>query len=180
MSNILRADQNPPFGWYYNWTQVNGDRISKKDIELALKQPKTTQIKWDLAELGAGNRGRLHKVSADVVPDKAMLGAEYALIFTIPDFEDKIWKRLSVNDAKYVTQLHDLFGWCLQGKAAAKWAAVLSKQPAVADRTADTFLDAQKKYLEEVSGIEYLGNVIIRMLPCLNKPAPVIFEEYLI
>ena len=79
------------------------------------------------------------------------------------------------NDLNYVTQLHDLFGRCLQGKAATKWAAVLSKQPAVADRTADTFLDAQKKYLEEVAGIEYLGNVIIHMVCRLNKPAPVIF-----
>ena len=144
MSNILRADQNPPFGWYYNWTQLTIDGIPKKDIESALKQPETTRIKWNVPELGTGNRGRLRKISADIVPDKAMLEAEYALIFTIPDFEDKIRKRLDENDPNYVTLLHDLFGRCLQGKAATKWAAVLSKQPAVADRTADTFLDAQK------------------------------------
>ena len=98
MSNILRADQNPPFGWYYNWTQLNLDGIPKKDIESALKQPETTRIKWDMPELGAGNRGRLREISADIVPDKAMLGAEYALILLFPILKIKfgsVWTKLT-------------------------------------------------------------------------------------
>ena len=89
--NILRSHQKPPFGWFYKWTSLNEDGVPGLDLDTALKQPETIRIKWDVPE--PGTRGRTREVSADIIPDKAILGAEYALIHTIPDFEGKICPR---------------------------------------------------------------------------------------
>ena len=85
MSNILRAQQDPPFGWFYKWTKLNEYGVSKDDIDTALKQPETIKVKWDRAQSN-GRSSRPPEATADIVPDKAMLGPEYALIYTIPDF----------------------------------------------------------------------------------------------
>ena len=45
MSNILRAQQDPPFGWFYKWTKLNEYGVSKDDIDTALKQPETIKVK---------------------------------------------------------------------------------------------------------------------------------------
>ena len=176
--NILRSQQNPPFGWFYKWTPLNEDGVPTTDLETALKQPETIRLKWGVTETGVSARGRTREVSADIVPDKAILGAEYALIHTIPDFEAKIRPRLDSTAANFVVQLHDLFGRCLQGKAVTKWNGVLADYP-TDDRTVDSFKEAQQKYLEKVAEVKNLGDILIRQLRNNKKPAVVGFEDYL-
>ena len=174
--NILRSHQDPPFGWFYKWTSLNEDGVPGLDLDTALKQPETIRIKWDVPE--PGTRGRTREVSADIIPDKAILGAEYALIHTIPDFEGKIRPRLDIHDVDFVAKLHDLFGRCLQGKAVTKWNTVLTEYP-IEDRTVDSFKEAQQKYLERVADVKNLGDILIRQLRNNKKPAAVKLEEYL-
>ena len=102
-------------------------------------------------------------MSADIIPDKAILGAEYALIHTIPDFEGKIRPRLDIHDVDFVAKLHDLFGRCLQGKAVTKWNVVLTEYT-VEDCTVDSFKEAQQKYLEKVADVKNLCDILIRQL----------------
>jgi hypothetical protein len=177
MANLLKAKKNPPFAWYYPWVALNDEGVPANSLEDGLKQPDTKRIKFDVPEVGANTRGRVREVSADIVPDKGIFGAEFPLVFTIPDFETKIRARLDPTAADFVAKLHQLFGDCLQGKGAAKWKDVLTKYP-VADRTADTFKDAQRDYLEKVAGVKKLGDFIIRQLDN-RKPATMPMEDYM-
>ena len=120
MSRLLRARQNPPFAWQYKWTRLNEDGTKKIDIDSAFKQPERVTVKWDVKEQGTGARGRTRQVLADIVPDKGVLGPEFALIYTIPGFESKIRPHLDVTGNNYVTRLHNLFGKCIQGEASTK------------------------------------------------------------
>ena len=156
MSNILRAQQDPPFGWVHRWTKLNEFGVAEDDIDTALKQPETTRIKWDRGRARAGAPASRTEISADVVPDKAMLGPEFALIYTIPDFESKIKGRMDATDEDYGKQLFELFGQCLQHKAKTKWDEVLRNFPKN-ERSEDTLKEAIKQYLEKVANIKKLG-----------------------
>ena len=138
MSSILRAKKAPPFTWWYAWLTRDEDGIPKWTIEEGLRQPDTTRIKFYTNETGVNSRGRIREISADIVPDKGLYGPEYAMIFTIPQFRDKVITRLDPADPKFVSQLFTLFGQCLQGLAASKWTAVLVNHP-VPGRTAESF-----------------------------------------
>ena len=108
MSSILRAKKAPPFTWWYAWLTRDEDEIPKWSIEEG--QPDTIGIKLDTNETGVNSRGRIHEISADIVPDKGLYGPEYAMIFTIPQFKDKVITRLDPADPKFVSQLFTLFG----------------------------------------------------------------------
>ena len=179
MSNILRAQQEPPFGWFYRWTKLNEFGVAEDDIATALKQPETIRIKWDRAgRARAGALASRSEISADIVPDKAMLGPEYALIHTIPDFESKIKGRMDPSDDDYGAQLFELFGRCLQHKAKTKWDEVTRDYPE-AERSDETLKQAIQKYLEKVANIKNLGDVLIRQLRLRTKPAAMKFDDYL-
>eukprot|EP00957_Ditylum_brightwellii_P055950 4239648-Ditylum_brightwellii.AAC.1 len=68
--------------------------------ESTLKQPETTRIRFDVPDLGQGNN--TCEVSADIVPDKGLFGAEFALLYTFPEFEKRIKARLSSTASNYV------------------------------------------------------------------------------
>ena len=60
MSNLLNAEQNPPFGWVYTWTPLDDDGIPKIDVSAALKQPETTRVRWDtVPHRGANGDGQI-------------------------------------------------------------------------------------------------------------------------
>ena len=124
MSNLLNAEQNPPFGWAYAWTPLDDDGIPKIDVSAALKQPKTTRVRWDTVPARGANAREL---SADVVPDKGLLGPEFALIFTIPQFEKKIRARLDSGATSFVSDLYSRFADCLQDVALTNWNDAASK-----------------------------------------------------
>ena len=142
-------------------------------MDTALKQPETIKITLNEPQ----RAGRTHESSAYIVPDKGLLGPGYALIFTFPDFETKIPSRLDATAADHVAKLHNLFGRCLQCKAATHWASVISAYPAE-DRTTNTFHEVQKDYLEKVISVTNIGDFVIRALKHKRKPAAVPFKDY--
>ena len=178
MSNLIRAQKNPPFGWYYAWLKLNEYGEPEKDIEAGLKQPETTKVTWDQPDSASQRTARTRDMSANIVPDKGIFGAEYAIIHTIPDFEKKIKARLDSTGPDFVRQLHDLFGQCLQGEASTKWTSVLDRYP-IGNRTVDTFKLAIKDYLEKIAEVKNLGDMLIRQLRNNGKPLHMKFNTYI-
>ena len=178
MSNILRARTHPPFAWYYQWTKLNELGTADNSIETALKQPETIKVKWDRSYRSTSNNPTRAKASADIVPDKGLLGPEYALIHTIPEFESKIKNRMDPSEPDYGRTLFELFGRCLQQKASTKWNDVVAN---FADdkRTEENFHKALQLYLEKIADIKYLGDVLIRQLCLRSKPAVMSFDDYI-
>eukprot|EP00957_Ditylum_brightwellii_P116454 8883157-Ditylum_brightwellii.AAC.1 len=74
--------------------------------ESALKQPETTRIRFDVPDSAQGNN--IREVSADIVPDKGLFGAEFALLYTFPEFKKRIKARLSSTASNYVASLYNL------------------------------------------------------------------------
>eukprot|EP00957_Ditylum_brightwellii_P132296 10087853-Ditylum_brightwellii.AAC.1 len=56
--------------------------------ESTLKQPETTCIHFDVPDTAQGNHTR--EVSANIVPDKGLFGAEFALLYAFPEFKKRI------------------------------------------------------------------------------------------
>eukprot|EP00957_Ditylum_brightwellii_P002874 220572-Ditylum_brightwellii.AAC.1 len=106
----------------------------------ALKQPETTRICFDVPDLAQGNNTR--EVLANIVPDKGLFGAEFALLYTFPEFEKRIKACLLSTANNYVARLYDLMGCCFQGKAQTKWDKSITKVD-VMNRTEETLKDAQ-------------------------------------
>eukprot|EP00957_Ditylum_brightwellii_P153641 11692614-Ditylum_brightwellii.AAC.1 len=67
-------------------------------------------------------------------------------------------------------------GRCFQGKAQTKWDKSVAKVE-VANRTEDTFKDAQRDYLEAIANVKNLGNCLIRQLRVRSKPAAMPFDD---
>ena len=83
MANILRAQENPPFRWQCAWTPLDEAGVPKTDFYSAFKQPETVRVRWDKTVVDRKTR----EVSADIILDKGLFGAEFALIHMIPDFK---------------------------------------------------------------------------------------------
>lgn len=179
MSNLLRATQNPPFGWVVRWEETDDIGRPLEDREAALRQPDRLKVKFDVPDGGTTRAAGTREATAEVTPDKGVFGAEYALVFTIPEFKKKIQARLDQADlAAYVAKLFSLFGECLQGDALVKWRAVLQKKHMPeADRTEESFVDALRDYLEEIEDLTDLGNVIVRSMRTLKKPAWMVYDR---
>ena len=100
------------------------------------------------------------------------------MIHTFPKFESLVKSRLDTNDNNYVKKLYELMGRCFQGKAQTKWTKVIAKVDE-SSRTADTFKDAQKDYLEAIAEIKNLGDCLIRQLRDRSKPAAMALDDYI-
>eukprot|EP00957_Ditylum_brightwellii_P132142 10074938-Ditylum_brightwellii.AAC.1 len=74
--------------------------------ESVLKQPETTRIRFDVPDTARCNHTR--EVSADIVPNKGLFGAEFALLYTFPEFEKRIKACLLSTANNYVASLYDL------------------------------------------------------------------------
>lgn len=179
MSNLLRALQNPPFGWVVAWEDTDELGRPLENREAALRQPDRIKVKFDIPDGGVTRQAGTREATAEITPDKGLFGAEYALVFTIPEFEKKIRARLDSTAADFAEKLFDIFGDCLQGKALVKWKDVLStKHMPVADRTELTFVEALCDYLEAVANQKNLGDCLIRQKRSLKKPVWLDFDEY--
>ena len=62
--------------------------MSKDSLSSALKQPNTIQIRLKIP--GNGRDAQTKERCDDVIPDKVILGAEYALVHVLPDFEKNL------------------------------------------------------------------------------------------
>ena len=98
---------------------------------------------------------------AEIIPDKGLFGCEFAMIYTFPNFDTLIRPRLDNKAANHVNRLYDLMGRCFQHQAKTNWDQVADKVKA-ADRTEDTFLAAQRDYLEMVADCKNVGDCLIR------------------
>ena len=177
MSNLLRALQNPPFGWVVAWEDTDELGRPLENREAALRQPDRIKVKFDIPDGGVTRQARTREATAEITPDKGLFGAEYALVFTIPEFEKKIRARLDSTAADFAEKLFNIFGDCLQGKALVKWKDVLStKHMPVADRTELTFAEALCDYLEAVANLKNLGDCLIRQKRSLKKPVWLDFD----
>eukprot|EP00957_Ditylum_brightwellii_P024199 1825236-Ditylum_brightwellii.AAC.1 len=92
-----------------------------------MRQPDTIKVSWDQPD--SNQSGGTRALSVSVVPNKGILGAEYILIYTIEEFKKKIKVCLDDTATDHAKRLHALFGQCLQGAAATKWAAMLDQFP---------------------------------------------------
>ncbi len=89
MAELLAAIDEPAFNWYPKWIELNEKGQLKNPIKDDMSQPPTIKILWSTSN------GR--KMSCEVTPDKGLFGPEYALAYTIPDFEKKLlvcWERI--------------------------------------------------------------------------------------
>ena len=183
MSNILRARQNTPFGWFYAWTPLNEDGLPNRNHTSALKQPETIKGCWEeiivtqVDDKGTQTTKQSDK-QADVIPDKGIFGCEFAMIHTFLDFDSSIKSRLNDKDPKYIEYLYTLMGKCFQGNALTKWTKAVSKVEE-ASCTVDTFLQAQQDYLEAVAGVKNLGDCLIQQLCDRAKSAAMSFNDYI-
>ena len=108
-------------------------------------------------------------MSCNVVPDK---GTEYALTYTIPDFETKLlaqWDKDFKNNPSYLTKKFDLFHSCLQHVAATKWDLCTNKYGGNRRTKAD-FDESICIYLEAVAKRMNLGDKVICWLCLRSKP----------
>ena len=182
MSNILRARQNLPLGWFYAWTPLNEDSIPNITHTTALNHPETIKVHWeDTIVTSVDDKGtkttKQSDKQADVIPDKGIFGCKFAMIHTFLDFDSSIKSRLNNKDPKYVEYLYTLMGKCFQGNALTKWTKAVSKVDE-ASRSVDTFLQAQHDYLEAVAGVKNLVDCLIRQLCDRAKPAAMSFDDY--
>eukprot|EP00957_Ditylum_brightwellii_P039387 2979202-Ditylum_brightwellii.AAC.1 len=68
-------------------------------------------------------------------------------------------------------------GCCFQGKAQTKWDKSVMKVD-VANRTEDTFKDAQQDYLEAIANVKISGDCLSCQLRVRLKPAATPFDNY--
>ena len=123
-----------------------------------MQQLDTIEVSWD--QLDSNQNGGTQAFSGSVVPNKGIFGAEYSLIYTLKEFKKKIEVCLDNTTTYHAKRLHNLFGQCLQGAAATKWTAMLDQFP-VATHTNITFKEAQKAYIEKISEVSNLGDMLI-------------------
>ena len=152
--------------------------MPKDSSSLALKQPDTIQTHLEIS--GDGHSARTEKQRADVIPEKGILGTQYALIHVLPYFENKICSRFANrnNDAFGPTKFQ-IWGCCLQGKCLNKGVIIKASYPSDVDKILASFTETIQFYLERVSGVNYLGNFIIRIICTNNKPVLVLIECYI-
>ena len=117
--NIQKAEQNPPFGWYPAWEVLDKDGIPDKTPKAAYKQPESIKISW--RDTSASTP---HEVTANIIPDKGLLGCEYAMQHTFRTFDDQVLTRV---DKKDITTIYRLMSSCFQGTAKTKWNRIISK-----------------------------------------------------
>ena len=118
MANIIRARDNPPFGWYYSWFLLDYFGIPDTKHASALKQPETIKVCWEVKGSGEGDKEPIFKDKvAKIVPDKGIFGCELVMLYTFPNFDTLIRPRLDNKSDDHVKRLYDLMGCCFQYQA---------------------------------------------------------------
>ena len=82
MAELLAEIDEPAFNWYPKWIEHNNKGLLKNPIKDGMSQPLTIKILWSTSN-GC-------EMSCKVTPDKGLFVPEYALAYTIPDFEKKL------------------------------------------------------------------------------------------
>jgi hypothetical protein len=82
MAGLLTAIDDTALSWYLKWIELNKSKQPTKWIKDGMSQPPTI-----ISKLSTCNG---QEMSCDVVADTGLFHPEYALAFTISDFEKKL------------------------------------------------------------------------------------------
>ncbi len=86
------------------------------------------------------------------MPDQALFGPEYFLVFTLPNFKSKILTQLLDAQKDNGPTLLNLMGQCFQNVGLIEWTSIVAKQcPTKADHTKTNFDECIRDYLEAVA-----------------------------
>ncbi len=150
MSDLIKAQNTPQLNWYTWWMSLGADGMLDKLIEEGLKQPNWIKVSFKKVT---------KEITGHVAPNQAQFGAEYFLVYTLPDFKSKILTRLSAEQKGDGPLLFSLMGQCFQDVGLTKWTSVIAKQcPEDADRTKEKIDKCIRDYLEAVAGFPNIGN----------------------
>jgi hypothetical protein len=111
MAQLLKAQDDPAFGWFYSWVELNQYGQPKNPLGNATKQPDNIKIPFFPADKGREKTGH-------VIPDKGEFGPEFALVHTFPDFMNNVimeHKDVRRNEASFWPYIFRLFTKALQG-----------------------------------------------------------------
>ena len=109
-----------------------------------------------------------------------MLGEEYAIFHVLTNFEKKVYSQsANRNNDAFGPAKFQIWGCCLQGKCLNKGVIIKASYPSDVDKILASFTETIQFYLERVSGVNYLGNFIIRIICTNNKPVLVLIECYI-
>jgi hypothetical protein len=81
MSDLVKAQNTPQINWYTHWTSLGANGTPDKLIEEGLKQPNQIKVSFEK---------RTKEITGHVMPNQAQFGAEYFLVYTLPNFKSKI------------------------------------------------------------------------------------------
>ena len=90
MAKLLQAIDEHAFISYHKWIELDDWGQPKNLIKDGMSKPPTIKIQWSTPS------GQ--EMSCNITPNRGLFGPEYALAFTIPDFEKKLlvqWTRIT-------------------------------------------------------------------------------------
>ena len=82
MAKVLTVIEEPAFNWYPKWIALDEKGQPKNPIKDGMSQPPTIKILWSTPSR--------QEMSCEVSPNKGRFSPEYALAYTILDFEMKL------------------------------------------------------------------------------------------
>jgi hypothetical protein len=155
MSDLVKAQNTPQFNWYTRWMPLSADGTPNKLIKEGLKQPNRIKISFKKNSKDSKSK----EITGQVVPNQAPFGAEYFLVYTLPNFKSKILTQLSDAQKADGQLLFNLMGQCFRGVGLTEWTSVIVKQcPNNADHKKSNFDECIRDYLEAIAGFPNIGN----------------------
>ena len=68
MNIILRATQNPPFGWVVAWEDIDAIGRPLEDHETTLRQPDCIKVKFDVPDGNSTTANTTRKATSKITP----------------------------------------------------------------------------------------------------------------
>ncbi len=147
---------------------VTPDKLIKEGLE-QLDQIKKVSFKKGAKE-----------ITGHVMPNQAQFGAEYFLMYTLPNFKSKFLTQLLDAQNNNSPLLFSFLGQCFQDVGLTKWTSVVAKPcPNDADQTKANFNECIRDYLEAAAGFPNIGNQLICWLCTTKKPTFMPMHEFM-
>ena len=168
MADLHRALTNNPFGWYPWNVPCGTDKMPLKPEET----PRTPdQIKVSLSVKGSDKKEK--EVSFHIVPCSGESVEEF-LALTWSQWCKNITAKLPENLREDGPTLFRFFPQCLGVTATTMWTKVFEEEKieelGETEVTKKKFLTCISLFMEEIAGVTYLGDAIIRFLCHGKKP----------